>query len=1308
MKTKVVLLMLLLCLGIGVIATQVPALPLLPKQSALAAPASELTTTAASGFKKAMQQLGALFLNTNGTLNVGENMGDSETEDCDIILSEEVKEDLERAVKYTSLQKGKKYLTPTSEDGLIDDTCVPVEGAKIEKGECTLCYHEPQFQAKRGSVNPFDVGFELQIWKDIYGCNSNTLLSSNLVETRFCAYSRMEDYCDTLREEPTFYEVAFYFNRKTDCLGDYSQEVEIRQIPKLEEGTQLTIAEENYKITKSDKIPFGTNEGKCTVARYRIDAKCTAEVKLTDQDGNLIGTKSLDETFEGLSIGTYHILITPNNGNVDCDQSLFTADFTIEGYCKPMTPSVVNLKNADMGINNGTVEIAANENAALPVTFELIGADATTSSSNENGQFGDLSAGNYTIKCTDKNNCSGEITVKISTNCTDFELAATTSPTNSQETFYTGSIQAIAVAPNCEFDYQLKDGNNAWRSNVDNSGYFTQLSAGQYSVRATVKNTNCYKDINVEIIDECPTCSPAVLCKDLKADVTSTAPSINSLGKITVTVSGVHELCLPKLYTLTQKNRFLDQNETGEFENLDPGNYAIFVYDKNDGCGTEVKIDLKFQCPNSFSLSGNVVYDNNYNVNGLANIIVQSKPVGYYTYQNWGDAPLSNFSSLPKIGNSEISFGTRITGLYTIFSTPGMVDGIAAGVTLDNSDKKYCRVKSQRFVVNPYLEAQDNTQTRIYNKGTYTVCASKNAIQFKLYVDQNDGKVLVDITNLYWQLDGVTIEKIEGDASGLRSIDVSKLDATQNHTLKIIQQFDDGSENEVYSCTITVKELCGCSGNPNDNSFLAINSCTEPGKASVVHCYVKQANGDIKEVFDATDQCTNDRWVITASTQVGTLLETNFANGGDIIETTDKNEFMCSNTFYTSTDKLAGFTDEQINNIQLYRYTADANGHKKLASFKTKNGDNFIPEKQVNVLFKAGEEVKITSTTVTDNYISASKVESEVNNIKATNSAFTTTIGAYANANPNSPKETDKLALNLPKDDQSAESYYYKVNILSSNSKCCGGFGGFTDAEVTQSINERIANPELIDQGTTSLCGMAVIGYLFAKYDPSSYLAFVDNMYNYGCATNVSTQFKVKTSNRHLQQILQNDNRYPWASPSKNPSIPRKRMSAADYLFLTTLRDFMNQGLDYTPAGKPLAGSIEAIIEGARGLTTPLEISYLLENFLGYKSVEKNLDLTFSKQEQDVNSIASTLNNLQNTLNLGNKIVMLIHDDMIYNLTTPKTSIPTHWVLYLGGLNFDIVNQKVTFNIFTWGQIKTLTISFKAFKTNYYGYIQGK
>ncbi len=505
MKTKIVLLMLLLCLGIGVIATQIPAFPLLPKQSALAAPASELTTTAATGFKKAMQQLGALFLNTNGTLNVGENMGDSETEDCDIILSEEVKEDLERAVKYTSLQKGKKYLTPTSEDGLIDDTCVPVEGAKIEKGECTLCYHEPQFQAKRGSVNPFDVGFELQIWKDIYGCNSNTLLSSNLVETRFCAYSHMEDYCDTLREEPTFYEVAFYFNRKTDCLGDYSQEVEIRQIPKLEEGTQLTIAEENYKITKSDKIPFGTKEGFCKVSRNKLNVNCSVSVKLSNNNGQEIGTKPLEfANFEELAIGTYKIEITPPENNIDCADASYSETFTITGYCKDIELTTADNTEASIGKQDGKILVTPS-NGTAPFSYTLETAEGKLIRTQTTGQMEDLLAGNYSVTCTDVNNCTGSVSFTIATKCPSFTISGTTIPDNATSDFAEGIINVLAsgsVTLN-EITYSLYKTTGNQLIDESTSGIFSALVAGEYKVVGKMKDTECTSEVILTVEEKC-------------------------------------------------------------------------------------------------------------------------------------------------------------------------------------------------------------------------------------------------------------------------------------------------------------------------------------------------------------------------------------------------------------------------------------------------------------------------------------------------------------------------------------------------------------------------------------------------------------------------------------------------------------------------------------------------------------------------------------------------------------------------------------------------------------------------------------
>ncbi len=226
-----------------------------------------------------------------------------------------------------------------------------------------------------------------------------------------------------------------------------------------------------------------------------------------------------------------------------------------------------------------------------------------------------------------------------------------------------------------------------------------------------------------------------------------------------------------------------------------------------DNCKATSLINVEYQCP-SIQISG-TTKNSSSSVERFhdGSIKLEITPFNYYSTCQLNNSPVPFDWSIN-------GFSNLTAGLYTVAVQPREPAPQKPG------DALKCHAQTQQFVISPFLQAQDGNNTPIYDKGTYTVCASKGNIPFTLYVNQLGTKTAVNIGNLYWQLNDKNIDDSKGASS--QTIDVSNLDATQNHTLKIIQQFDDGSENEVYSCTLTVTptpKYYITKGNNNNEKF---------------------------------------------------------------------------------------------------------------------------------------------------------------------------------------------------------------------------------------------------------------------------------------------------------------------------------------------------------------------------------------------------------------------------------------------------------------------------------------------------------
>lgn len=261
-----------------------------------------------------------------------------------------------------------------------------------------------------------------------------------------------------------------------------------------------------------------------------------------------------NNVFTNLVAGTYMV------GSIDDSGCSIEAEVTISEPTA-MTVEVIQQSNVScFGENNGSLQVSASGGVG---NFEFTNGTET----NNTGVFNNLAPGTYQILVTDGNNC--QITIE-STIDEPTELTASISSQQSVDCFggNSGSISLASTGGIGTITYTLNGVSNS-------TGEFSNLGSGNYMVGLADEN-GCETTIEFDI-DE-----PAELTGNI-----SSQQSVNCFGENNGSVSlastgGVGTIT----YTLNGES-----NSTGEFSNLESGNYIVGLADEN-GCEATIEFDM--------------------------------------------------------------------------------------------------------------------------------------------------------------------------------------------------------------------------------------------------------------------------------------------------------------------------------------------------------------------------------------------------------------------------------------------------------------------------------------------------------------------------------------------------------------------------------------------------------------------------------------------------------------------------------------------------------------------------------------------
>jgi hypothetical protein len=272
-------------------------------------------------------------------------------------------------------------------------------------------------------------------------------------------------------------------------------------------------------------------------------------------------------------------------------------------------------------------------------------------------------------------------------------------------------------------------------------------------------------------------------------------------------------------------------------------------------------------------------------------------------------------------------------------------------------------------------------------------------------------------------------------------------------------------------------------------------------------------------------------------------------------------------------------------------------------------------------------------------------------------------------------------------------------------------FRWFDRKNVHNQIAERVKEPWRINQGTTSLCGMACIFYLLVKKDGKGYEKLSKQLFRIG-------EHKY---NDYLIEPHKDAHDMYDVNPYKDSDHPK--LPEIDWITMSLVRS-----KESSLFGKILYKGKKN--QDGAAINWPWLMEPLGKKLLGYTSVEMDYYKVNKSYVRDFFDSDEKIRILEKDIDAdyknGYEICMMIDGDMVsnkadYNITDLGEY---HWIVYEGNLqmlndkeaiesDYDEVS-KIKFDIFTWGEeVRGKSrisngISKKAFRNNYYGYLKLK
>ncbi|WP_430403218.1 PKD domain-containing protein [Fluviicola sp.] len=367
------------------------------------------------------------------------------------------------------------------------------------------------------------------------------------------------------------------------------------------------------------------------------------------------GASQISPTFNGLTAGVHNVVVTDANG---CTKNL---SITITSSNAPIA-SILNQTNVGcFGGVNGSV-ILGVAGGSSPFTYSIGGPFQASNT------FTNLTAGTYTGTVRDVNNCTGTVTIIITT---PPQLTFTTvlTPTSCNGVC-DGQVQVNATGGTAPYQYSSNNGVTYGLANP-----MTGLCAG--TIPVVVKDANgCLTNTNVVITQPTPVSGTFV----------NTNPICNGAcdGTITATPSGG-----TPTYQFSLNGGALQASNT--ITGACGGSNTIMIQDANGCQFTSVQALVD---PPGFGIDTTVVVESNCGFNNGAITVVANGTNGPFTYSMNGGpfdpsgiytnlfAGAYEITAVDQLGCSEsVFFGINDVEMdgITLFQTDANCFGVADG-----------------------------------------------------------------------------------------------------------------------------------------------------------------------------------------------------------------------------------------------------------------------------------------------------------------------------------------------------------------------------------------------------------------------------------------------------------------------------------------------------------------------------------------------------------------------------------------------------------------------------------------------------
>lgn len=192
----------------------------------------------------------------------------------------------------------------------------------------------------------------------------------------------------------------------------------------------------------------------------------------------------------------------------------------------------------------------------------------------------------------------------------------------------------------------------------------------------------------------------------------------------------------------------------------------------------------------------------------------------------------------------------------------------------------------------------------------------------------------------------------------------------------------------------------------------------------------------------------------------------------------------------------------------------------------------------------------------------------------------------------------------------------------------------------SSALSDRAANPSLINQGRTSLCGPTTIAQAMARHNPDGYKALVKTFYQLNLGGN-----------------------------DARDKMGMKSMS--DWYMLTGLKN-VTSPLPY--GNQTNSGGLE----GLQGMTLPSQMQ-AMANLVGLKTYGNTLSVL-----PGVGNVDNFFANLDAQAIAGKTVILLINSDVING--NAQSNTPNHYIIYEAGSYKSSPDGTMQFNAQTWGQ----------------------